>query len=192
VAVVIALVAGSLALAGVFTKREIAGSSTTWTAFHEKAGLYTLRYPSSWKVQTRSFTLYGDSYTEIVTVRDPTPGSKSGAYILAGLLTANAALHSFYCNDAAHTQHFRPFPPKNFSGISAFSLESSTWQFDTTSAHFEIGGMLPSGQNVPYRNLNPTGPPQDQSDQPDLSLLGANVNGILNSIHIANTSLLAC
>jgi hypothetical protein len=99
------------------------------------------------------------------------------ADIAAALYTNDAVASKYYCSKLAHdAQDSGPFQSRDFSGISAVAISASSWEFDTTSAHFTISAFLTS----------------NNTQSTNASLYRGVLDNILNSIQMKNTKPLVC
>jgi hypothetical protein len=204
VVVVLALVAGFMARAGVFsakgsptsTTKGTANSSMTWKTFRDGDGLYTLQMPIDWQVQStvdEGTTGLGSQGSipmdqEMVALGatlSAGPAPSVSVSIIATPIPNSALAHSYYCGAF-------PGPPstQTFDGISTTSMGPGTWLFNSARAHFQIDATIP-GVMVPA-NFGPAEPTAIPLSPAQLATAKTNINEILTSFQLTDPKPLAC
>jgi hypothetical protein len=193
VLVVLVLAAGFLVRAGVIPFARAGSGTATWTMYHDKLGIFTARYPSAWKLDSRVYTFTDDSGVSVgswsQTSEDaafidpaPNPGSPAKVDIHADLIGSNTAQRAFWCDKDGPQPITKTsqYPPKSFNGVSALTVTYSTWQIVTSNALIQISAYVASTNRL------------GASQSSNAADYKGPLDDILNSIQIANTKPLVC
>jgi hypothetical protein len=141
------------------------GSTVTvpvnWQLYHDPLGLYTLRLPPGWTVQSNtSYENYrqgAESATEpieFVTFSDASQGTGAASVsIVTGHISNTAFELSRYCGESVEYQHNNAvyeylrnnavFPDRQFHGFPTWYMDPATVLFITGTGHFQLDVSIP-------------------------------------------------
>lgn len=193
-----------LALFAVLLVRGPGGSQTslssgptvpaTWKTYRDLANLFTVRLPASWSVRLHTVAAtFGDrtgSVTETqeyITFSDPAQGSASAEIFVTAIPIQSDFERHWYCegNRTGERDSFHNYPATTMP---------ATWLFESATAHFQLGYMIPGVIGPVYSSPpmltpvpTPTSLPQATIDH-DKTI----VETILASFQPASASPLSC